>query len=576
VAPAEKQPILAQVDRVLSSTHFERSPALTKFLRYVVRVTLEGNGDELKEQRLGVDVFGRGHSFDPRTDPVVRIQAAKLRSKLAEYYADEGRGDELVISIPKGGYVPVFSGATREPAAPPAEAPRSIAVLPFVSMSGDPENEYFSDGLTEELINVLTYVPGLQVVARTSVFCFKGSNKDVREIGAQLNVRTVLEGSVRRSGDRLRVTAQLIDVASGYHLLSRTFPRELKDVFAVQEELASAVVTEIMPQIKPDFQPVVRHHTADLETYQRYLKATFTLNSRFTGARDSVEDFQRVLHKDPDYGPAWAGLAYANCLQAWYQMSPVKVAMPLARRAALRAVELDPQLGLAHTVLGVVATVLDWDWPAAEASFRKAIAAQPGLALAHQLYAYTCLMPQRRFREAIAATEHAVLLNPLDPVLSGAAMFNYSAVGDFQGALRQYLICREANPQHPLTYGGMGAAYQVEGRLEDALAMYRLTSELSMHTAYGRAAVGQALALMGDTEAAYRVIEELRDANSRGYCLCLLYAGLGNREEAIRWFEFAMDEREPHALTATFDPRFAVLADHPAFRKCLDRMHLPA
>jgi tetratricopeptide (TPR) repeat protein len=183
-------------------------------------------------------------------------------------------------------------------------------------------------------------------------------------------------------------------------------------------------------------------------------------------------------------------------------------------------------------------------------------------------------MPQHRFAEAIASTEQAVLLNPLDPVLCGAAMFNYAVVGDCRAAHRQFLLCREANPKHPLTYGGMGAAYQAEGRMEDALEMYRLTSELSMRNAYGRAVVGQVLALMGDTAAANQVIEELRNEPASGYCLCLLYAGLGNTAEAIRCFEHALEEREPHSLTATFDPRLRGLTIETGFRKCLERMGL--
>jgi len=252
--------ISAQTELVLSSSHFSRSVLLTRFLRFVVQLSLEGKSHELKEYRLGVEVFERGDSFDPRIDPIVRVQAAKLRAKLAEYYASEGRNDACVISIPRGGYTPVFtriealteSVASREQPNHP-----SIAVLPFVSMSGDEENAYFCDGLTEELINVLAYVPGLHVVARTSVFCFKNAVKDIREIGVELGARTVLEGSVRKAGNQIRVTAQLIDVATGYHLLSRTFLREFKDMFALQEELASAVVVEIRPRLRPEPRPAV-------------------------------------------------------------------------------------------------------------------------------------------------------------------------------------------------------------------------------------------------------------------------------------------------------------------------------
>ncbi len=248
--------IEAQTELVLSSSHFSRSVILTRFLRFVVRLSLEGKARELKEYRLGVEVFERGDSFDPRVDPVVRVQAAKLRAKLAEYYAAEGRKDACVISIPRGGYAPVFTRTEQPPTNDVATTEQanhpSIAVLPFVSMSGDEENAYFCDGLTEELINVLAYVPGLHVVSRTSVFCFKNAVRDIRDIGAELGARTVLEGSVRKADNQIRVTAQLIDVANGYHLLSRTFLREFKQMLALQEELASAIVNEIMPKLSPE------------------------------------------------------------------------------------------------------------------------------------------------------------------------------------------------------------------------------------------------------------------------------------------------------------------------------------
>jgi serine/threonine-protein kinase len=481
---------------------------------------------------------------------------------LAEYYAGEGRTDPIVISIPKGAYIPVFVRAGTPPPAAPSPAAReaqSIAVLPFVSMSGDPENEYFSDGLTEELINVLTYVPGLRVVARTSVFCFKNVARDVREIGAQLNVRTVLEGSVRRAGNQLRVTAQLIDVSTGYHLFSRTFPREIKDVFAVQEELAGAVVTEIMPQVRAESQPLVRNYTADLDAYTLYLKGMFTMSNRFTGARDCVEIFRQVLDRDPAFAPAWAGLANAYCMQAWYDFLPSKVAMPLARDAALKALELDDALGLAHAALGMARSVLDWNWEGAEDSYRRAIAAQPGLAAAHQYYAFTCLMPQRRFQEGIASTERALLLNPFDAVLSGAAMAIFAGVGDFDAVYRQHLLSKESNPNHPVTYGGLGGGYVMIGRYQEAINEFRKAAELSHRASYPVAGMGHALAKSGDLAAAGQILEELLMRPPFGFGLALVHVGLGNHAEAIRWFEMAMEKREPHILAAAFDVRFAQL-----------------
>ena len=213
----------AQLSRILASEHFARSERLSRFLEFTVEQTLAGRAELLKEYPIGVEVFGRKDSFDPRIDAIVRVQAVNLRSRVNDYYANQGASDPIVIEYSKGGYAPVMHDrSTAEPGLAPAEQ-ASIAVLPFVNLSPDPENEYFSDGLTEELISALTNVKGLRVVARTSVFQFKGKAEDVRKIGAQLNARMVLEGSVRKAGDHLRISAQLIDVASGYHTWSRMY-----------------------------------------------------------------------------------------------------------------------------------------------------------------------------------------------------------------------------------------------------------------------------------------------------------------------------------------------------------------
>src|SRR5262245_35277175 len=226
----KQEAVSAQLARILASPQFAHSERLRRFLKLAVEVAQ--SGEPLKEYRIGVDVFDRGKSFDPRTDPIVRVQAAKLRSRLLEYYAGGGANDPLVISVPKGSYAAEIRAAQRtaapttaEPAAAQAKNTR-VAVLPFVSMSAEQDDEHFADGLAEELINRLTHVPTLQVVARTSAFRFKNRRQDLREVGALLNVGAIVEGSVRRAGDQVRVTAQLVDVASGYHQFSRTYQRQ--------------------------------------------------------------------------------------------------------------------------------------------------------------------------------------------------------------------------------------------------------------------------------------------------------------------------------------------------------------
>src|SRR4030095_1424816 len=345
--------------------------------------------ESLKEYRIGVEVFDRGRDFDPRVDPIVRVQATKLRSKLVEYYAGDGANDPIVISIPKGGYAAEIArrGAGASVATDVRAGPSRVAVLPFVNMSADAANEYFSDGLTEELINRLTAVPQLRVVGRTSVFHFKGRNEDVREIGARLNAGTVIEGSVRQSGDQLRVTAQVIDVRTGYHLLSRTYQRENKDVFALQGELAQAVVDEVLRDSAAVATMGVRAgHRTDLDAYNLYLRGMYAMWNRFGDLRECVTLLREALSFDAHYAPAWAGLANAYWTLAWFYLMPWHEAMPLSRDAALRTLELDPGSAHGHSSLGIVECGFEWNWDSGERHFLRAIELQPGLAVIYPFY----------------------------------------------------------------------------------------------------------------------------------------------------------------------------------------------
>jgi adenylate cyclase len=567
-------PVRAQLDRILASGHFSRSPALSRLLQFIVGLTLEGKEQELKEYRLGVDVFDRGADFDPRVDPIVRMQAAKLRARLAEYYAADGRYDPVVISIPKGGYIPGFRQAAPALASPAIEV-KSIAVLPFVSMSADPENEYFADGLTEELINVLTQVPGLRVVARTTVFCFKNAAADVREIGAKLKVESVLEGSVRKSGNQLRVTAQLIDVASGFHLLSRAYPRELKDVFAVQEELANAVITEIMPQVRKASIEPVRVSTGDLGAYALHLKGMCALPRGHSGPRESAELFKQALAIDPRYAPASAGLAWAYFLMAWYSSMPVREAMSLGKAAAQNAIRLDPSVALGHAALGAVLGAFEWKWREAEESFQRAISLQPGLAVVHQLYAGTCLLPQKRVSDATAAIDRALASNPFDPMVASTAVYTYSIGGNYEAALQTYSLGVEVNPKSPLLYRAMGLAHQVAGHMDKAVKDFQTACDAAGRSPVALAALGQALARSGDREGAQAILRELESSKGRtALAMAYMTMGLNRPEESLGWLEKAADEPEPHLMMIPVHPVFDPLREHRRFHQLMQRMHL--
>ena len=315
-------------------------------------------------------------------------------------------------------------GATPPVATPPGPRIPAIAVLPFVNMSADPDNEFFSDGMTEELINALSRVPGLRVVSRTSAFTFKGRQVDVREVGQRLNVGTVLEGSVRRWADRLRVTAQLIDAADGYHLWSDSYERKLADVFVLQEELAQSIVRSLpLAPSRSTPEVLVRPSTSATEAYTLYLRGRFfALKRTVEGLVTGIGLFEQAIQQDPGYALAHAGLAECWVLRGFEEfgdLAPLE-AMPRAKVAAQRALELDPKLAEGYTWSGVLSFLFDWDPVAAESFFRRAIELRPDYSLAHAWYA-VFLMARGRHDEAIARSGHAAELDPL--------AFSHSGVG---------------------------------------------------------------------------------------------------------------------------------------------------
>ena len=290
-APSEvpKESVQAELASILSSNAFSRAGLLSAFLRFVVERALEGEGAELKEYYLGLEVFRRDESYDPRIDPIVRVQARRLRAKLESYYEDEGKGDEILIELPKGAYVPVFrarsqqsgqagpdgtggAAASRSRTTESSQPASSLAVLPFVNMTSDVETGHLENGLTEELINALAGIEELRVTSRTSASSVRPGEQDIREIGEKLNVRMVLEGSIRKSGERLRITARLIDVARDAQLWSQAYDRESNDAFVIQSEIAQAVVHVLKLKLKAkERRSLVRQRTSNLKALSLYV-----------------------------------------------------------------------------------------------------------------------------------------------------------------------------------------------------------------------------------------------------------------------------------------------------------------
>ena len=482
---------------------------------------------------------------------------------------------------------PPAAGAAETPNGPPVAAGArplagpSIAVLPFTNLSPNRENEYFSDGMTEELITALGRVEGLQVAARTSAFALKGSNLDARAVGETLHVATVLEGSVRRAGDRLRVAAQLVDSRSGYHLWSDEYDRQLKDVFAVQEELARAIVGALRVRLEPAGRPragLVEPATADLEAHDLYLQGRSVWNQRTAESfRRAVDFFDRAIARDSGFAQAYAGLADTYVLLPFYGHTRPSDAFPQAKAAALRALALDSTLAEAHASLGYVLAVADFDWHGAETEFRRAIALNPSYATAHHWYADYLDMVGRP-DEAVAEIERARRLDPLSRIIAGEVGYTYMMARRYDDALRQLRATLELDPGFPQTWSYLCGVYVLERMPREATAACERATALSGRIkGMGRLAVAYALA--GERPKAAAVLRELKARSRREYVpphfIAQAELAVGDTARAFEWLERAYAARDPTLTQNLFDPLWDPLRADPRFVRLRQRMGLP-
>lgn len=572
--------VRSQIDRILASSAFARSERMRRFLRFTVGEVLEGRAGQLKEYLVGVEVFDRKASYDSRVDPIVRVEARRLRSKLRTYYETEGRSDAVLIEYPTGSYVPQFRA--REPHA--IEAPRgteaescaeekSIVVLPFTNLSADPENEYFSDGLTEELIHALTKIEGLRVVAWPTAFQLKDKPYDLRSIGEQLKVGAALGGSVRRSGDRLRVSAQLVLVSDGRYLWSETYERQMKDVFAIQDEIAQAIAGRLRIRLAAP-----RRREYDLVAYNLYLRGRFHWNKRSPDElKRSIQYYERAISVDPDFSLGYAGLADSYSLLAEYGLVDPAGIIPKARSAASKALELDPTLAEAYTSLGLITSVYDWDWRQGEEHYKRAIALNPGYATAHHWYSIDFLASLGRLEEAWAELQTALQLDPLSAIINEGEGYLQMLSRRYDDAIAAFEKLLELDPHFYKAYTALGRVYSLKGCYEDAIAMLEKGREMAAGNVPSiLGALGQTYALSGKEQEARRLLETLSDLTERGYvsstCFALIHAGLGENARALEWLELACDRHELSIATIYIHPAYDTLRSEPRFKALLQRI----
>jgi TolB-like protein/Tfp pilus assembly protein PilF len=649
-AAISAEAIRSELEKILGSRTFRSAQSQSRFLRYAVEETIAGRGHLVKEYVIGSEVFGRGQSFDPRLDPIVRTEARKLRARLDKYYEGEAQGtaeDPVRIEFHKGSYVPTFSrvvpsapqpisaengvvptevvatgvvhqetSSTAETIIPAVTPPRlswmfvtipfaivilasagyylfrsgsavrvpptgtfSIAVIPFVNLSDDKEDEFLSDGLAEELIDALQQVPGLQVVGRASSFGFKSKPIDVQQIGRQLHVGTVVVGSVRRIGDRLRISVQLDSTANNYHLWSGSYDRDSKDARTIQWEIAESVTNVLGIGLDRNERETSRSLSNSASpnpgAWQNYLKGLYVWHKLTVDSLQMATSFfQEAIAEDPSFARAYTALADCYVMAPQVATTPALEVIPKIKAAASKALQLDSNLGEAHIDLAVAAEY-EYDWRTAQKEFEKGLKLSPSDSVGHLWYAkYLALVG--RVNEVIVQRRIAAEVDPASPYAVQAIAGYLSVVGRYDEAIDQFQNALRLEPGFGLAHQGLGVAYVLKGTYPEAVAELQTASRL-MAGPRRMALLGWGYGVMGKTSEARRILSDLLDQERHGpfpaLAIAQVYIGLGDKDRAFQWLNKAVEQRDLDLLLQ-YDSPYAPLRSDPRFAGLLHRMKL--
>ncbi len=450
-----------------------------------------------------------------------------------------------------------------------ATDPRAIAVLPFANSSPDPGNEYFSDGITEELLNALAQLPGVRVAARTSSFAFKGKNLPVDSVARALNVRRLLEGSVRKQGDHVRVMAELVDASNGYRLWSQEYDRELKDVFAIQSEIARAIADALKVTLAAETRTRLgRAATTSPEAHNLYLEGRFFFNKRSPAAlKQAVDYFEQAIRLDSTYAAAWSGLADAWAIRTAFLYVPLPEGLPQAERAANRALALDSTSAEAHASRGNVLEMRH-EWEGAEAEYRRAIALQPEYATAHQWYA-TLLATRGRTDQALAQARLAVAADPLSAPANNLVGLVLLYDGQYGPATDQFRKTLQIDPGFAAAQGNMARALAALGRYDEAIERLKQVIAIRPDPGNPLAALAWVYARQGRTDEARRILRQAASdprlsGEARAWALARIHATLGERDSAF-YYLYQMDWTTETAHGLRGDERLAPIRTDPRY-----------
>lgn len=576
----DQSDVRALLTRVLAGRGFRNAPRLQHFLSFVVDEALHGRAAQLKEYVVGTAVFDKAADFDPRIDASVRVSANKVRQRLDEWYASEGRQERIRIDLPRGSYVPTFAVRTPDAAPPGKPIVRTIAVLPFLNL-GQADDAALADGLAEEVMHALTRGRVLRVIARTSAFAWRERREDVREIGRTLGADVIVEGSVRRAGSRLRIAAQLVNSADGVTWWSHTWDCDDHDVIALQDAVSLDIVGALRIEITADERMrLSARHTTSADAFHLYLRGRQTVRTAHPEAYPAaLAQFEEARLADPRYPLPLVGIGELCVAMALWGMEPPAALMERARRAALDALSLEPDLAEAIALLGTIAARYDFDFKGAEQHFQRALLLNPSSASTATHYALTTLAPLGRLDEALDEAARARAIDPLDPYPTGCYHWFGSLGGDDDEAVRELTRLVELQP-HEFPTRFILASILISA--DRGAAGAELLEQLMRETGRRPVCLGfqtLALARNGERERAVAVKHELGQMALHGYAqpvtMALAHAAVGEMDEAFGQIERAFAERDSPLIHLGVERMFRELWPDPRFERACQRLGVP-
>lgn len=567
----EDQAVRKQLERIIASPALSGAPRLSSLLRYIVGETLADRGHQLKEYTLGVEALGRPSRFDPRLDSIVRVEASKLRSRLAAYYEGPGADDPVRIELPRGSYA---ARITSETTSTEPQSMRTIAVLPFVNIGPAPDGEYLADGLTEEIIDRLGTIPAMRVVSRTSAFQFKANGGNVREIGRVLGAQHVIEGSIRKAQERLRVNVRLIDAGTGYQLWSRTFDETLDDIFGIQSAIAAAIAATFGSQVS--LPPDKTESNPGLGAYHAYLRGRFHRSQwTLTGFEKSLEYLQQAVASDPGSALFLGALSEVYTMRAMLgDVSPAEH-LRFGRDAAIRAIALDDRCAHAHLSLGWIYHLHDWNWESGQAEFERALELNPSFAEAYHLKGIFLAL-RRRVTEAEHAFGKALELDPLSLVIRTHTSMVPFFSGDLAEAESRLRAAIDMDPNFGEAHWNLGMVYERRGRYEEAVDAFQKAIHLGGENPTLMADLAYVQTRVGQLEQARAIVARLETGSPRPHpaaaSLARIYLALGDTSQSNAYLGEAFESRDAMLPWVCADPRYENLWTVPAFARFRERM----